>query len=278
MNVKKNKNQLIISIIIGIVIVLLSSLVLSEQQKRIDELEKAKSQEPPATQVTQNSYVFAKGALKKGTTITQENVEMKQVPVVVPDGFPSIKDVLGLVLVRDMNNSEVFRRNCFSEEDFPTNIEPKMGYRSIGVSVTDTAYISSLKPNMYTDVYSTGGTIIAQNVKVLDIKKSGKGKVVFLEIKDNNISNFIKVLATSKEKFIFVLKNQDDDRIYRFTYMPPMSELDMIYKSSLPDIAPPAPPSVTNYNIEEFVVNEAPKCEPETIEIIRGSEKKEYEF
>jgi len=275
MNIKKNKNQFIISIIVGVIIFALSFQVLSRQQEQINELKQAKPAAPQA-EVTMNKYVFTNSEVKQGTVIAESNIKLKEIPVKVEGGFSDPREVIGLVIIKDIKEDQPLTREYFSEDDMPTGVEPKKGYRAVSIATENKSYVPPIKPMTFVDIYSTGGSIVIENVLVLDIKRDSKaGKVVVLEIKDNNVSDLVKVIAENKEKFMMVLKNQNDDRVYKFSYTPQLSELEKFHRGALADIAPPS--SVTNYNIEEFVINEAPKAY-ETVEVIRGTNKTECEF
>lgn len=274
MNIKKNKNQFIISIIIGIAIFALSFQILSRQQQQIDDLKKAKPLVSQA-QETSNQYVFTKGELKKGDVISLNNITVKTIPVKVEGGFKDAQEIIGLVLVQDIAAETPLSRDFFSPDDLPTGAEPQKGYRAVSLTTANKSYVPPIKPLTYIDVYSSEGSIVIHDVRVLDIKKDSKaGKVVVLEIKEDNVSDLVKVISEAKEQFALVLKNQSDDKLYGFIYNPKIAEYDLV-KGGYADIAPPS--NVTNYNIEEFVINETVK-ERETVEVIRGTEKTECGF
>ncbi|GBF23321.1 pilus assembly protein CpaB [Candidatus Gastranaerophilus sp. (ex Termes propinquus)] len=272
MNVKKNKNQFITSVIIGIAIFGLSFLFFTSQQQQIDELKKAKAA-PQAPRI-RNYYVITKVDLKKGSTITADSVYIDEVPITEAKAFKSKDDIVGLTLIRDIGQKQILTRDFFQEEDLASNLEPQKGFRAVSLVMGSKSYTPPLKPATYIDLYSTGGSLTMENIKVLDMKNTKSDKVVVLEIKEENVSSFVGVIAQEKERFIIVQKNQTDDKTYKFKYDPQVAELERI--RALPDLAPS---SVVNYNIEEFTINEAPPTKKQnTVEIIRGTNKTEYEF
>lgn len=217
MNIKKNKNQLIISIIVGVAIAVVSYQVMGKlkiENENLKKLTQTSEVAPPKKIV----YVVAKADIKKGTKVEASNLTTKQFPIEIEGALEDSSKIAGLVAAQDIKADSPIVEDYFKVSDMDTiSVEPRKGYRAVGVFMASEQFPTFAKIGDYVDIYSVKNLMQAQNVKILNIEKIGTGthKSIMLEIKDKDVPAFIT--AANEDKVIFVQRNRHENPTYSFS-------------------------------------------------------------
>ena len=197
MNIKKNKNQLIISIIVGVAIAVVSYQVMGKlkiENENLKKLTQTSEVAPPKKIV----YVVAKADIKKGTKVEASNLTTKQFPIEIEGALEDSSKIAGLVAAQDIKADSPIVEDYFKVSDMDTiSVEPRKGYRAVGVFMASEQF-----PTF---------------AKILNIEKIGTGtqKSIMLEIKDKDVPAFIT--AANEDKVIFVQRNRHENPTYSFS-------------------------------------------------------------
>lgn len=283
MSIKKNKNQLIISILVGLAIfaityqfVIRQHEELLAQKKEIQKLKNGISTD--IVQVDENTtiYVVAKKDLEKGQKITVDDVEMKDLNIVKANGaFTNIKSIIGATTSRSIKaGSPIVSSAIISERE--NKNEPELGFRAVTATVSSNRMAPFIEDGVYLDIYTANNTIQATNVRVIKVLDSGSksNKLVMFEIKEEDVSPFIYGMTT--DKLIPVQRNSSDKSEYSFAYDPFKYSS---YTVSSEDLngnlgAPISEPSEENY----VPINSKKMTRGQTVEVIRGNVKQTLDF
>lgn len=233
MSIKRNKNQLIISILVGVAIFAISYQFVVKQYdeniKQKAEIQRLKSGigiDLASSRAETTVYVVTKRELEKGEIISAEDVETKDVGVHIKNALTSTDKIIGKPTLKALKEGVPVTTSCVDvplEDDIPltSSDEPKSGYRAVAASMSANKMAPFIKSNTYVDVYTADNTIQAKNVRIIKVmEQEGKnsGKLVLFEIKDEDVGAFIN--AMTKDKLIPVQRSPHDKSGYEFTFDP----------------------------------------------------------
>ena len=215
MSIKKNKNQLIISIIVGVAIAVASYQVIIKLKIENENLKKL-TQTSSAIPIKKIVYVVAKTDIKKGEKIQAENITTKQFPIEIEGAIADPAKIVGLTAKKDIKADSPVLENFFKNLDMDiAQSEPQRGFRSVAIRLDTLPPF--VKSGTYADVYFPKNAIFAQDVRILnilDIPNSSQ-KYVMLEIKDKDVPVFITAL--NDDKAVIIQRNRHERTGYKFS-------------------------------------------------------------
>ena len=94
MSIKKNKNQLIISVIVGVAIAVISYQVIVKLKIENENLKKL-TQTSASAPIKKITYVVAKTDIKKGDKIQADNLTTKQFPIEIEGAISDTSKIAG---------------------------------------------------------------------------------------------------------------------------------------------------------------------------------------
>lgn len=283
MSIKKNKNQLIISILVGIAIFAITyQFVVKQHQENLkqrEEIEKLKS--GIGVNISENEdttiYVVAKADIPEDHTITQEDIEMKDLGMKMNGVFTNAKTVIGTKTTKAIQAGFPIKKNSLDIKEKNSNgEEPRLGFRAVAANVPVSRMAPFMEDGAYLDIYTANNTIQASNIRIIKIidTDSKSNKQILFEIKEEDVSPFIFAMTT--DKLIPVQKNKDDKSDYSFAYDPfkyssyTVSNEDYAGGADLTPVSDGETPA--NY---VYVSN---KRGSETVEVIKGDTKQILDF
>ncbi len=289
MSIKKNKNQLIISVLVGLAIFIITYLFVVEQY------EKNAKQEELIKKLTQSAeiyamnpenttfYVVAKRDLPKDYVIKEEDIEMKYLEMKINGACTNSKLAIGAkTSVETKKGRPIILKDIVAKEDPASGDEPKPGFRAVAATVAANKIPPFVKDNTYLDVYTAQSTFQASNVRVLKVADTTNkaNKLVIFEIKEEDVGPFINGMTT--DKLIPVQKNSNDETEYSFSYDPFKYSSYVVTNEELEKEAKASETVSEPVNEQTYTVpavNTAPRQKNiETVEIIQGSVVKTVDF
>ncbi len=214
MSIKKNKNQLIISTIVGVAIAVASYQVIVKLKIENENLKKL-TQTSANVPIKKIIYVVPKVDIKKGDKIDVNNLTTKQFPIEIEGAITDSAKIAGLVAIKDIKADSPIVESFFKTSDMDNvQSEPRRGFRSVALRVDPIPYF--VKPGTYADVYFPKNAILAQDVKILNVLNitDSKQKYVMLEIKDKDVPIFITAL--NNDKAVLIQRNRHEKTGYKF--------------------------------------------------------------
>lgn len=216
MGIKKNKNQLIISIIVGVAIAVISYQVILKLKIENDNLKKL-TQTNEQAPIKKNIYVVSKIDVKKGEKIDPQNLSTNRFPVEIEGAITDVSQISGLVANKDIKADTPIIESYFKISQIDElSCEPRNGYRAVGMLIGNDSLPSFAQEGSYVDIYFSKSVLNAQNIRILSIKdvSSGSSKSVMLEIKEKDVPVFIA--AASEDKPVLVQRNRNENSGYKF--------------------------------------------------------------
>lgn len=280
MSIKKNKNQLIISILVGVAIFAVTYQFVirlhEENTKQREEIEKLKmgvGVNPSAVSENNTIYVVAKTDLSKGHIISSEDVELKDIKMKMNGTFKDVKVLDGAKVTKDITAGNPIPKASVSIQNGSSD-EPKEGFRAVPATVQASRITPFIEDGTYIDIYTAENTIQASNVRILKVldAASKSNKLIIFEIKEEDVEPFI--YGMTKDKIIPVQKNRKDGKEYSFSYDPFKYSSYTISNEELEEMnAMNIPASDNNY----IPVNNGKKIN-QTVEVIQGNVKQTLDF
>lgn len=274
MGIKKNKNQLIISIIVGVAIAVISHQVIIKLKIENDNLKKLTqtSAQAPAKKII---YVVAKTDIKKGEKIDPENLTTKRFPVEIEGAVSEVSQISGLKAKKDIKADAPIVEDYFKTSDIElTTSEPRSGYRAVAVLIASEQLPSFAQEGEFVDLYFTKNTLQAQNIRILSIQDTsgGTSKSVMLELKEKDIGAFIAAAAVDKP--VLVQRNRHERAGYKFVSAIPSSSLAEM--SSPPELTEISDiPLSETVPVQNAVYSQAPRS---SVPVIKSQLKNEGEI
>lgn len=282
MSIKKNKNQLIISILVGLAIfaityqfVIRQHEELVAQKEEIQKLKKGIGVETSQADENTTIYVVAKKDIAKDHTITVDDVEMKDLGMKANGAFTSIQNIIGVTTSKEIKAGRPITSSAVIS---PKNNkdEPEPGFRAVTATVAANRMAPFIEDGVYLDIYTANNTIQATNIRVIKVLDSGSksNKLVMFEIKEEDVSPFIYGMTT--DKLIPVQRNKTDKSEYSFAYDPFKYSS---YTISSEDLNENLETSVSEPVEENYVpVSNRKMTRGQTVEVIRGNVKQTLDF
>lgn len=280
MSIKKNKNQLIISILVGLAIFAITYQFVIRQHEELmaqkEEIQKLKKGIGVETvQVDENTtvYVVAKRDLEKDYTITIDDVEMKDLNMKANGAFTNMKSVIGVKTSKEIKEGAPIISSAIvvAKEN---KDEPEPGFRAVTATVAANRMAPFIESGARLDIYTANNTIQATNVRVIKVLDSGNksSKLVMFEIKEEDVGPFINGMTT--DKLIPVQRNSSDKSEYSFAYDPFKYSSYTVTSEDLNESAPPSGDYDENY----VPVSNKKMTRGQTVEVIRGNVKQTLDF
>lgn len=282
MSIKKNKNQLIISILVGLAIfaityqfVIRQHEELKAQKEEIQKLKKGIGVETAQIDENTTIYVVAKKDLEKGSKITIDDVEMKDLNMKASGAFTNIKSVIGVTISKDIKaGNPIISSAVVASKD--NEDEPAPGFRAVTATVAANRMAPFIESGARLDIYTANNTIQATNVRVIKVLDSGSksNKLVMFEIKEEDVGPFINGMTT--DKLIPVKRNSSDTSAYSFAFDPFKYSSYTVSSEDLNENlgAPASEETEENY----VPVSNKKMTRGQTVEIIRGNVKQTLDF
>lgn len=224
MSIKKNKNQLIISILVGIAIFAITyQFVIQQHQENLRQREEIENLKKgiginPAVDENSTIYVVAKKKILKNHIISAEDVELKDLETTITNTYKDVKFVIGTKAAKDIEEGRPVLKTAITI--ISAADEPKPGFRAVSVIMPLTRMAPFVEDGAYIDIYTAENTIQAANVRVIKVLDTGSkaNKLVLFEVKEEDVPAFI--FGATEDKIIPVQKNKDDKAAYSFAYDP----------------------------------------------------------
>jgi len=291
MSIKKNKNQLIISILVGVAIFAVTYQFIVrqhdenvQQRAQIEQLKKGIGVNSESVDENTTVYVIAKRDIAKNKVIEEDDIEMKDIEMKLNNAFIERKSVIGSTALKEIKQGRPVTKTAVRIPGSSNSDEPKDGFRAVSATVAANRIPPFVEDGTYIDIYTANNTIQANNVRIIKILDSStkSSKLILFEIKEEDVGPF--VFAMTKDKLIPVQKNRNEKDEYAFAYDPfkyssyTMSSEDM---GSL-DGEGLEPVSDTGGGggiiHANYPTSGGGQKRSETVELIQGSEKKTLDF
>lgn len=281
MSIKKNKNQLIISILVGIAIFAVTYQFVirlhEENTKQKIEIEKLKNGigvNPAGANENNTIYVVAKNDLPKGHIISSGDIELKDIKMKMSGTFKDTNDLIGVKVTKDITAGNPVPKGSVHISVNAVD-EPKEGFRAVPATVQASRIAPFIEDGVYLDIYTVDNTIQATNVRVLRVLDASNkaNKLIIFEIKEEDVGPFI--YGMTKDKLIPVQKNKNDGREYSFAYDPfkyssyTISNEELNEEIKAMETPPPS---------ENFVPVNNTRKRGQTVEVIQGNVKQTLDF
>ncbi len=285
MSIKKNKNQLIISILVGIAIFAVTyQFVIKQHEENLKqkaEIERLKSSIGVNYAANENTtiYVVAKKDIPKNHTITGDDVEMKDLGMKTNGLFTEIKTVIGATTTKEILSGHPVLKSSLDISNDTALSEPRPGFRAVAATVPVSRMAPFIDDNVYLDIYTANNTIQASNIRVIKVLNadSKASKQILFEIKEEDVGPFI--FGMTEDKLIPVQRNKDDKTDYSFAYDPFKYSS---YTISSEDYSAIDTESIKpiNDNTETSYVYSADSARKRgnTVEVIQGNVKQTLDF
>src|SRR5699024_9678208 len=131
----KNKNQLIISVIVGVAIAVISYQVIVKLKIENENLKKL-TQTSVSAPIKKITYVVAKTDIKKGDKIQADNLTTKQFPIEIEGAISDTSKIAGFSAVKDIKADSPIVEDYFKASDmYLAQGEPRNGFRAVSVAL-----------------------------------------------------------------------------------------------------------------------------------------------
>ena len=243
MSIKKNKNQLIISVIVGVAIAVISYQVIVKLKIENENLKKL-TQTSVSAPIKKITYVVAKTDIKKGDKIQADNLTTKQFPIEIEGAISDTSKIAGFNAVKDIKADSPIVEDYFKASDMDlAQGEPRNGFRAVSVALETLP--SYVKAGTHVDIFFAKSGIQAQDVQVLSVLDSQDSakKFIMLELKDRDVPAFIT--AMESDKAVLVQRNRHEKTGYKF------SVSNTAILSQMPQSAPPELVEVSDITYDE---------------------------
>ena len=243
MSIKKNKNQLIISVIVGVAIAVISYQVIVKLKIENENLKKL-TQTSVSAPIKKITYVVAKTDIKKGDKIQADNLTTKQFPIEIEGAISDTSKIAGFNAVKDIKADSPIVEDYFKASDMDlAQGEPRNGFRAVSVALETLP--SYVKAGTHVDIFFAKSGIQAQDVQVLSVLDSQDSakKFIMLELKDRDVPAFITALGN--DKAVLVQRNRHEKTGYKF------SVSNTAILSQMPQSAPPELVEVSDVTYDE---------------------------
>ena len=168
MSIKKNKNQLIISILVGLAIFIITYLfVVKKKKKTVKQEETIKKLTQSAEAYAMNPesttfYVVAKKDLPKDHVITADDIEMKYLEMKISGACTNSKLAIGAKTSSETKKGRpVILKDIVKKENLSSEDEPRPGYRAVAATIAANKIPPFVKNNTYLDVNTKKNTFQA---------------------------------------------------------------------------------------------------------------------
>ena len=243
MSIKKNKNQLIISVIVGVAIAVISYQVIVKLKIENENLKKL-TQTSASAPIKKITYVVAKTDIKKGDKIQADNLTTKQFPIEIEGAISDTSKIAGFSAVKDIKADSPIVEDYFKASDMDLEQgELRNGFRAVSVALETLP--SYVKAGTHVDIFFAKSGIQAQDVQVLSVLDSQDDakKFIMLELKDRDVPAFITALGN--DKAVLVQRNRHEKTGYKF------SVSNTAIFSQMPQSAPPELVEVSDITYDE---------------------------
>ena len=233
MSIKKNKNQLIISVIVGVAIAVISYQVIVKLKIENENLKKL-TQTSVSAPIKKITYVVAKTDIKKGDKIQADNLTTKQFPIEIEGAISDTSKIAGFNAVKDIKADSPIVEDYFKASDMDlAQGEPRNGFRAVSVALETLP--SYVKAGTHVDIFFAKSGIQAQDVQVLSVLDSQDSakKFIMLELKDRDVPAFIT--AMESDKAVLVQRNRHEKTGYKFS-VSNTAILSQMPQSALPEL------------------------------------------
>ena len=243
MIIKKKKNKLIISVIVGVAIAVISYQVIVKLKIENENLKKL-TQTSVSAPIKKITYVVAKTDIKKGDKIQADNLTTKQFPIEIEGAISDTSKIAGFNAVKDIKADSPIVEDYFKASDMDlAQGEPRNGFRAVSVALETLP--SYVKAGTHVDIFFAKSGIQAQDVQVLSVLDSQDDakKFIMLELKDRDVPAFITALGN--DKAVLVQRNRHEKTGYKF------SVSNTAILSQMPQSAPPELVEVSDITYDE---------------------------
>lgn len=269
MSLINNKKSLVAAIATGVVVfVAFGWMTLRTPTKQID-----------TTPIVKNQYVTAKVDIKKGDTIKEEHIEIKEYPINIDGTYKATGELLGRDAQADIAAGKPILKKFIKEiivkDGVPKGIEPAQGYRAIPLLVKKSQLPPYISTEAKFDLFTKENSMKIENLKLLNVlnpTKDESNKMLILEVKTSDVSAFIKYQLETKG-FIFLQKNPEEYGEYNFVDI--QKEKLLAEQNALVKIEPELPPID---KLPLIGVDDETYSSIKEVEVVVGKEKTKVEF
>ncbi len=211
------------------------------------------------------TYVVAKSDIKNGEALDAKNVEAQEFKVPMQGAYNNLNELIGLVVIEDVPKGKPLTVKDFNIQALTMDIEPRVGYRAIMLTMPYNYYPAFLNYASIVDIYNLENRLKAKNINILSIKDNPQKqeKKIIVEIKEKDVMDFL--YAASKGDVIFVQKNHKEGENYSFSTNIPISADEVASSQPTPIVAQQVEPVK-----EEKIFN--------VVEVIEGAKKSKVMF
>lgn len=271
MSLMKNRKSLMLAVVAAaLVFVTFGSITIKTQPKQ--------SVSGPSFQ-----YVVSKTDIKKGDTIKEEDVEIKDFKVNIEGTYKASGEVIGRTADADISAGKPIIKDFIAVIDIANKAkgaEPVSGFRAVPVLIRADSIPPYLAANSKFDLFTRESSMKIENVRILNIldpANNTSNKMLVLEIKNADVQRFIEY-QTKTKGFIFVQKSPDEYGDYKFYDILKSSGNRVLSSASyydsdtLPSIEKLPP------EIDEYTQNAGYYSGGKQVELIVGNKRSKMEF
>lgn len=287
----KNTPKIVLALIVAIVVTMISYTVFSNLRNQINT--KDKQLEFMAKMQADNkqesyAYVVAKGDLKAGQMVADEDIDVKPFNVMDLNAFDNRSDVVNKVLLKDINAGEVFT-NAYIAKVSSDDVTLRAGYRALTLPADSfQGKADTMVPGSDIDIYSSANDSdwVMENVKIMSFENSkatpgstipttiNTATAITFEVPVDSVTDFISNI--SKGKLVLVARGANDKKIYH-KRKPHVSSGGDYSASSYPAL-PSLPKTPQIKNLSGLPDPLTPVVQSPSVELIEANVKSKVTF
>ena len=283
MSLIHNQKSFIIAVVCTVIVaVALGSIVIGNNKNNADK----------SSDRGKYEYIVAVKDIKKGDSIKEEDVEIKDLGIEMTDAYKHKGDVVGRVAESDILPQKPIIKNFLKAIEpikTVTYNEPQSGYRAIPFLIKKASMPPYLSVNQKFDLITKENSMRIENLRILDIldtTTNDGNKILLFEIKNSDLPTYVKY-QNSSNGFIFLKKNPSEYGEYRFLDLAKQTGEPKTASSGMPSKMPDGeylPPisDIVGYDGENdssgSKLNNTETSNKKEVEVIIGDTKTKLEF
>lgn len=165
-------------------------------------------------------YVYFAKDIKKGATIKEEDIVVKESKVELDGAYKSKAEVLGQITSKDVTADKPVMKVFLKQKKIAApGEEPVKGFRAIPILIKKASLPPYLETGQKFDLVTKEGDLKIENLKILNIlepTKNDANKMLLLEIKNSDVPVFIEHQIQTRG-FVFLQKNPSEYGEYKFS-------------------------------------------------------------
>lgn len=287
----KNTPKIILALFVAVLVTIISYSVFSNMRNQINMKDQYISQiqaKEAANRPETYAYVVAKGDLKAGQMVADEDIDVKPFSILNVNAFDNRSDVVNKVLLKDIMAGEVFT-NAHIARISSDDVTLKEGYRALTLPADSfQGKADTMVPGTSIDIYSSvnNSDWVMENVKIMSFENSKAtpgstvpttiqtATAITFEVPVDSVTEFISNI--SKGKLVLVARGANDKKIYH--KKKPHVSINSDYSASSYPALPSLPKAPQVNNLSGLPEPLTPTVQSPSVEVIEANVKSKVTF